>query len=396
MIVRCPNTEQECNINIVPQPKTGFLIISNDENKSEIRKHIGDLFEKQNFTLIDAMSNKKTGNFYCKICSMILSCPFGVALITKNTKKTALRNIFLEIGLLTAFGKELIILTDNKRNILSDFAGLEWFIFKDDEDLQKQINDWLENQIPANIYMWTGLAADLFDNADYEGSYMNYQRAILFGDYFNALPKFIEKFGSSLNLDKDIETNPFVSKRFLRDIQTLVKTGKIIQKPIQIKNKEKRNVETVKDKKRIGIKNFIENEEIPSISLNSNDVPKGWFAERPNYQNDYWDYTASFVDGIQKSDVPILKSVIYWYESISEAITAFKNAKSDDSTKHRLLFSVVGDQSYGYISWYPLAVVVFRRGNILARIEFRCNISNVSIEDAEKYATVVDNKIRLR
>ena len=342
------------------------------------------------------MSNKKTGNIYCKICSMILSCPFGVALITKNTKKTALRNIFLEIGLLTAFGKELIILTDNKRNILSDFAGLEWFIFKDDEDLQKQINDWLENQIPANIYMWTGLAADLFDNADYEGSYMNYQRAILFGDYFNALPKFIEKFGSSLNLDKDIETNPFVSKRFLRDIQTLVKTGKIIQKPIQIKNKEKRNVETVKDKKRIGIKNFIENEEIPSISLNRNDVPIGWFAERPNYQNDYWDYTASFVDGIQKSDVPILKSVIYWYESISEAITAFKNAKLDDSTKHRLLFSVVGDQSYGYISWYPLAVVVFRRANILARIEFRCNISNVSIEDAEKYATVVDNKIRLK
>lgn len=176
-------------------PKTGFLIISNLENNSEIRSELSKIFNSNNFNLTDAMSVIRTGNLYCNICERILSSAFGIALITNNTPKDALRNIFLEIGLMVAFGKEVIILTDDRKNIPSDLEGILVFIFKDDIELKNCIENWIKD-IPHKINFWCRLIDIWIDDKDYEKAYAYLRKAIMYGDFeksFLALEEIYEE-----------------------------------------------------------------------------------------------------------------------------------------------------------------------------------------------------------
>ena len=173
-------------------PKTGFLIISSYENDSGIRGIIDEIFDSNGFNLKDAMNIRGTGNLYCKICEQILSSAFGVALITNDTPIDALRNIFLEIGLMMAFGKEIIILTDNMKNIPSDLQGKEVFIFTDNNDLSESINKWSIEILEERITYWRTLAKYSVDAKDYEKTYEYLRKAIMFGDFTDSLPELTE------------------------------------------------------------------------------------------------------------------------------------------------------------------------------------------------------------
>jgi len=97
------------------------------------------------------MNIKGTGNLYCKICELILSSAFGVALVTKNTPKRALPNIFFEIGLMVAFGKEILVLTDSLKNIPSDLHGKEVIVFRSNEELKESIEKWSKSKSNIGI-----------------------------------------------------------------------------------------------------------------------------------------------------------------------------------------------------------------------------------------------------
>jgi len=176
----------------LPAPKTGFLIISSCENDSGIREKIGEIFDSNGFNLKDAMNIRGTGNLYCKICEQILSSAFGVALITNDTPIDALRNIFLEIGSMIAFGKEIIILTDNMKNIPSDLQGKEVFIFTDNNDLSESINKWSTEILGGEITYWETLAKYSVDAKDYEKAYEYLRKAIMFGDFTDSLSELTE------------------------------------------------------------------------------------------------------------------------------------------------------------------------------------------------------------
>lgn len=167
------------------------MIISSSENDSEIRGKIGEIFDSKSFNLKDAMNTRSTGNIYCKICEQIISSAFGVALVTKNTPKDALRNIFLEIGLMTAFGKEIIILTDDLENIPTDLKGKEVFIFQDDTKLRNDIESWIKD-IPNMIAHWRMLTNIWIEDEDYEKAYEYFRKAIMFGDFMESLPELTE------------------------------------------------------------------------------------------------------------------------------------------------------------------------------------------------------------
>ena len=171
----------------MPAPKTGFLIISSSENDSIIRGKVDEIFDSNGFNLKDAMNIRGTGNLYCKICERILSSAFGVALITKDTPRNTLPNIFLEIGLLTAFGKEVIILTDSRETIPSDLQGKEVFIFADNNNLSEYINKWSTEIQEKRITYWRTLAKFSVEAKDYEKAYEYLRKAIMFGDFEDSL-----------------------------------------------------------------------------------------------------------------------------------------------------------------------------------------------------------------
>lgn len=196
----------------MPAPKTGFLISSSSENDSGIRGKIGEIFDSNGFNLKDAMNIRGTGNLYCKICEQILSSAFGVALITKDTPIDALRNIFLEIGLMTAFGKEIIILTDSMENVPSDLQGKEVFIFTDNNDLSESINKWSTEILEERITYWRTVTEYSVDAKDYEKAYEYLRKAIMFGDFMDSLPELTEI------LERASKEEITISKRLEKEI----------------------------------------------------------------------------------------------------------------------------------------------------------------------------------
>jgi len=131
---------------------------------------------------------------YCKICEQILSSAFGVALITKYTPPPSLYNIYLEIGLMRAFGKEALILTPDRSIIASDLEGKGVFPYKDESDLEKQIDAWIK-QIPSRIESYNTFAEVSYKVAqDYEKFFDYSQKAIMFGDFDTPVKRLNEVF----------------------------------------------------------------------------------------------------------------------------------------------------------------------------------------------------------
>jgi len=391
MIIVCPNTKDDCGRHIVSHPKLGFLMISDAENKinggekSEIRDNLDEIFEFHDLKLMDAMSVHETTDNYCKICDLIQSSAFGIAFITENTSENAKSNIYLEIGLMKTFGKDVIILTDNREAIASDLKGKGILEFKKFSEMQSKIQEYLQN-FPKDIIYFKRLGDNWFAVKDYEKSFEYYKKAVMLGDFSTSFrtikEKFVEKTKLSSKITKDLRTQ---IGQFINDVEEYQKT--------QVKSKEYYDKKKSEEISKIG-EPSINKRDVPSIALTIADLPKGWYSERNTVVGDFWEYSSSFRDSPTRFKIPTLKSVIYHYNSNTEAKIGFALAKNE-LKNHRLFLPNVGDESYGYISGYPLGLVIFRRQNLLVRTEYKCNPSDPTIDDAEKYAQIVDERIKL-
>ncbi|MCR4345268.1 MAG: hypothetical protein NUV44_10970 [Candidatus Scalindua sp.] len=90
---------------------------------------------------IDASSDIKGKDFLLKIWEMILSVPVGIAIISKELTPYTLANIFYEIGLLQAYGKETLIIKTKDSYVPSDFVRTEYIEY--DRNFKKKINRFL-------------------------------------------------------------------------------------------------------------------------------------------------------------------------------------------------------------------------------------------------------------
>lgn len=209
-----------CTIPLSPQPKTGFFMYASHDD-GEIIGTIKKIFAKNDFNLDDAMVKKSSKDIYCMICQKILSSAFGVALITSKTPKSSTENIYLEIGLMKAFGKEVIILTDDINIIASDLRGKGVFPFIDDHRrnniLETVIDDWI-NEIKTDIVSWNRFGQILFNmTEDYEKGFELYKKAIMYGDFDVPLNYLKSEFRNEYH-----KCQPF-SKRFHEDVQIFIK-----------------------------------------------------------------------------------------------------------------------------------------------------------------------------
>ncbi|MDG6249835.1 hypothetical protein [Methanocalculus sp.] len=361
-------------------PKQCFLIISDAENsnniddngtktkeKSLLRVKIDEVFNSFGYSVIDAMSIFESGDNYCKICKLILSSAFGIAVITKDTKERSLKNIYLEIGLMIAYGKEVIIITNDRQSLASDLLGKGNLEYLDFIDMQKKLKSWLENFYKESSY-YTDIAEIYFQDSDYEYSFEFYKKAIMYGDD-TAIRNLKDNFG--------------------RDQLKKLKISNRLQTEI---NKFIDDVEAIKT----GHKKIVHHRNIPSIALSLTDLPEGWFQGRTKVEGNYWEHTSTFRITRRKEGYPTIKSVIYRYNSIEGARLGYQNAKEKQQTESNtfnLYDPKIGEESYGYISRYPLALVIFRRANLLTRTEYVCDKTDPNFTEASNYAKLLDNKI---
>ena len=110
---------------------------------NEIRIAISEFLISINFREIDAGSDVTGGDFLEKIWKQILGVPVGIAILTMDMKLTTVANIFYELGILDALGKESIVIKSKDFQIPSDFVRTEYVSF--DENFQTNFNKFFQN-----------------------------------------------------------------------------------------------------------------------------------------------------------------------------------------------------------------------------------------------------------
>ena len=127
-------------------PRTCFIMTQLGEplpkKVIEIRCELSKILNKQKIKIIDANSYVTGKDFLNKIWKIIHSVPFGIAIITEDMKASTIPNIFYEIGVLNALGKETIVVKTPKFKIPSDFVRTEYIVF--DTDFTNRIENFIK------------------------------------------------------------------------------------------------------------------------------------------------------------------------------------------------------------------------------------------------------------
>ena len=162
-------------------PRTCFLMTQLGkpvpQTITKIRAKIKKLLDDMNYALLDAGSKVTGRDFLNKIWGMILSVPIGVAIVDREMKPTAIQNVFYEIGLMQAYGKETIVIKTRGTKVPSDFVRTEYIEYSQDgrlfsREFRKFMKDCEER---ANHYVL--MAEELRNNLVLAFDY--YRRAYL-------------------------------------------------------------------------------------------------------------------------------------------------------------------------------------------------------------------------
>jgi hypothetical protein len=107
-----------------------------------MRRTVAKYLKNYKIEIIDASSIVTGRDFLVKIFEMILSVPLGIALISKKFNYKTIANIFYEIGLLQALGKETLIIKTEGSNIPSDFIRTEYIEYNN--KIKEKISEYLK------------------------------------------------------------------------------------------------------------------------------------------------------------------------------------------------------------------------------------------------------------
>jgi hypothetical protein len=115
------------------RPRTCFVMTklghSVPREVNRIRSNLTKILIDYNISLIDANDVRTGRDFLLKIWHIILGVPLGIAIITEGMSRKTLSNIFYEIGLMQAYGKETLVIKTANTEIPSDFVRTEYIDF---------------------------------------------------------------------------------------------------------------------------------------------------------------------------------------------------------------------------------------------------------------------------
>ncbi len=155
MIIYSPLDGNALTSSIPSNPRHCFLMTRlgrpvPDEVKT-IRNSIEDSCKKAGYTVIDAGAQVTGRDFLLKIWKLIASVPLSIGICHHEIPVKSQLNIFYELGIAQALGKETIIVKSEKAEIPSDFIRTEYIEYNDAfaDGLSKYL-DSLDEQ--ANYY----------------------------------------------------------------------------------------------------------------------------------------------------------------------------------------------------------------------------------------------------
>lgn len=136
------------------RPKTAFVMQQLGEPVPEAvheaRRTIDQVLERAGWSAIDASDEVTGQDFLAKIWKLILACPVGIALVHEGISPTTLANIFFELGMLQAYGRETIVIRIGKAPIPSDFTRSEWI--STGPAFKKQLGKYIDGLADRETY----------------------------------------------------------------------------------------------------------------------------------------------------------------------------------------------------------------------------------------------------
>ena len=112
------------------------------EKVKDIRSILGGILSNRNIKIIDANEVVTGKDFLLKIWHILLGVPLGIAIITKDMSQGTLANIFYEIGIMQAYGKETLLIKTEDTKVPSDLIRTEYVEFAD--DFEEKMEKYLE------------------------------------------------------------------------------------------------------------------------------------------------------------------------------------------------------------------------------------------------------------
>jgi hypothetical protein len=132
---------------VLYRPRTCFLMTQLGDpvppEVEAVRKKLKSALDEYGVELIDADSEVTGGDFLFKIWQMIVAVPLAIAIVHEGMPVTTQCNVFYEVGLAHALGKESIVIKTPKAQIPSDFVRTEYI--KYDSHFEQRRNKHLGN-----------------------------------------------------------------------------------------------------------------------------------------------------------------------------------------------------------------------------------------------------------
>lgn len=133
MIIYNPTDGYAFTTTIKSDPKHCFLMTRLGKPVPKMVKDIGAEVKKccrnQKYVVIDAGTRVTGRDFLIKIWKMIASSPLAVGVVHESIPPSTQANIFYELGVAHALGKEIMIVKSPKGKVPSDFIRTEYITF---------------------------------------------------------------------------------------------------------------------------------------------------------------------------------------------------------------------------------------------------------------------------
>lgn len=111
----------------------------------EIRDAVTTVCKKFDYSVIDASSRVTGRDFLLKIWRQIASVPLAVGVVHEAIPVTSQANIYYELGVAQALGKETVIIKSANADVPSDFIRSEYIVF--DENFNANFAGYFKSTI---------------------------------------------------------------------------------------------------------------------------------------------------------------------------------------------------------------------------------------------------------
>lgn len=171
-----------------------------------IRDELSEVLKINNIKEIDANSLVTGRDFLSKIWKQILGVPIGIAIVSSEMPLSTIANIFYEIGVMNALGKDTIIVKSTDFKIPSDFVRTEYINY--DKKFRANIGNFVANILELAEHYDT-MAENLDNNPGLSIDY--WRRAFLISGDHDYLLKAKQLFDIN---EFDVQTKTYI-KNFL-------------------------------------------------------------------------------------------------------------------------------------------------------------------------------------